>query len=250
MKNIKPNKNPKIVFSDFDGTLTDHTEFSVKFVEIIKLLKQKNIPLIIVTGRSVSWAHFFLTHFSDLDYVISEGGGILSLKNEKGLIENIYQIDSKHPKLLRDFCTLLSEKYPDLELSADSVGRITDRAIELCLIEDLSFRKEIMNLMDEHHINYSTSNVHLNFWSGEISKFNASKNLMNTYFKGVTLADVCYFGDSLNDQSMFEKIENSIGVSNIKSVLHLMKNPPKIILEGVQNAGPSGVLSYLQNLIN
>lgn len=246
LKNI----NPKIIFSDFDGTLTDHTEFSPKFLDIINLLNSKKIPLIIVTGRSVSWAHFFLTHFSHLDYVISEGGGILSLKNKQGLIENHYQVEHSHIEHLRDFCNLLILKFPSIELSADSVGRISDRAIELCLIKDLELRANIMKLMTENKINYSTSNVHLNFWSGEISKFNAVKNLMSTYFSDVELEDVFYFGDSLNDQSMFEMVKNSVGVSNIKDVLHLMKHKPEIILEGLENAGPSGVLSFLKNKLS
>ena len=51
---------PSIVFSDFDGTLTDHTEFSPAFFEILSLLKEQNTPLVIVTGRSLSWAHFLI----------------------------------------------------------------------------------------------------------------------------------------------------------------------------------------------
>ncbi len=53
---------PKLVLSDFDGTLTEHTELTPKFFEILELLKASNIPLLIVTGRSLSWAHFLLTH--------------------------------------------------------------------------------------------------------------------------------------------------------------------------------------------
>lgn len=246
MKNI----NPKIIFSDFDGTLTDHTEFSPKFLEIINLLNSKKIPLIIVTGRSVSWAHFFLTHFENLEYVISEGGGLLSFKNSKGLIENQYQIQKSHIDHLRSFCELLASKFPTLELSADSIGRISDRAIELCLIDDPKLKEDVMKFMTENQINFSTSNVHLNFWSGTISKYHAVKNLMEAKFSDVAEDEVYYFGDSLNDQSMFEMVKNSVGVSNIKDVLHLMKHKPSTILEGEQNAGPSGVLSFLKNILS
>ena len=73
---------PKIVFSDFDGTLTEQGRFSPVFFDVLKLIKQNNSELVIVTGRPLSWAHFLLTHF-DLDCVITEGGGMLSLRDGK-----------------------------------------------------------------------------------------------------------------------------------------------------------------------
>ena len=212
----------KIIFSDFDGTLTDHTEFSSTFIDIINYSFDKNIPFIIVTGRSLSWAHFFLTHFSKLNYVISEGGGVLSYRDERGNIVNEYQIDEAKLEKLKIFCINLKEKFPEISLSADSIGRVTDRAIELHDLEDIATMQRVTDLMDKNGITYSTSNVHLNFWLGDISKYKAVKNFISKFYSDISLDETIFFGDSLNDQSMFEKLKNTVGVSNIKSVIDFL----------------------------
>ncbi len=244
------NNLPKIVFSDFDGTLTDHTEFSEKFLTIISLLKKEETPLIIVTGRSLSWAHFFLTHFSDLSYVISEGGGVLSYRDNRGMIIDEYQVPKSDLEWLAKFSGELLKRFEGLKLSADSLGRVSDRAIELCDLEDVVVRNEIKKLMDEQNITYSTSNVHLNFWCGDISKYNAVKSLLEKFYPNISIEETMYFGDSLNDQSMFKMVEHSVGVSNISEVLLKLVDRPKVILTGEENSGPGGVLNYLVTLFD
>lgn len=240
---------PRIVFSDFDGTLTDHTEFSAKFLYIIDLLDEYKIPFIIVTGRSLSWAHFFLTHFEKLEYVISEGGGVISRRNERGLIVDDYQVSGQEIEWLEKFSNELIKRFPRLSLTADSLGRKTDRAIELCDLEDEETVIQIQDLMKQQNINFSTSNVHLNFWSGDISKYEAVKNLMAQYYPEVSIEETMFFGDSLNDQSMFRNVEHSVGVSNIEEVIEQMEFKPNIILKGPHNRGPNGVFHYLETLL-
>ncbi|RZF22776.1 HAD family phosphatase [Halobacteriovorax vibrionivorans] len=239
---------PKIILSDFDGTLTHHTEMSSELFDILNLAESKKIPFVIVTGRSISWAHFLITHFSTLPIVISEGGGALSWRDKNGLIQNEFLVPESELAKLEAFCVKLKEKYPNLNLTSDSLGRVSDRAIELCDLEDEKFKNEICHLMDEEGINYSTSNVHLNFWCGNLSKANATKVLFNKFFSHLNMEEESiYFGDSLNDQSMFDKVKTSIGVSNIDSVMDRLSVKPHIILKGKENAGPSGVLNYLKN---
>lgn len=239
---------PKIILSDFDGTLTHHTEMSPELFEILKIADEKKIPFVIVTGRSISWAHFLITHFTSLPIVISEGGGAISWRDENGLIQNEFLVPESELAKLEAFCIKLKEKYPDLYLTSDSLGRVADRAIELCDLKDEKFKSEICHLMDEEGINYSTSNVHLNFWCGNLSKANATKVLFNKFFPHLSMAEESiYFGDSLNDQSMFDKVKTSVGVSNIDSVLDMLTVKPHVILKGKENAGPSGVLNYLKS---
>jgi HAD superfamily hydrolase (TIGR01484 family) len=240
---------PEIIFSDFDGTLTDHTEFSCVFVDIINLCHEKEVPFVIVTGRSLSWAHFFLTHFSKLTYVISEGGGCLSVRGSDGNICDEYLIDDEKIRWLEKFSAELTKRFSDVRLSVDSIGRVTDRAMELGEIEDEEVRNKITKLMDKEGINYSTSNVHLNFWAGDVSKYNAVKYFVSKYFPECSVEQTMFFGDSLNDQSMFQHIEHSVGVSNIDEVLDQLRYRPTTILEGEKNRGAYGVYSYLSDLL-
>lgn len=240
---------PDIIFSDFDGTLSHGHDLCPVFFDILKLLKKNNIPLIIVTGRSLSWGHFFLTHFDSLEYVIAEGGGTLTRKCDSNRrLENKILIDPSDISHLEDFTDKLLLKFKNLKLSADSVGRISDRAIELQdLLENPILDREIREFMMEEKINFSTSNVHLNFWSGEISKYQSTFNFMQETYPDISSDQCLFFGDSLNDESMFLNFKHSVGVSNISSILGQLNHPPKTILKGSENVGPFGVLNYLIN---
>lgn len=239
---------PKMIFSDFDGTLTDGVEMTKEFLDVVSLLKSKNIPLVIVTGRSKSWAHFFLTHFPFLRAVISEGGGVISRSDESGLIFDEVLVDTKTLDELNHVCHKLKVRFPQLPLTADSFGRQCDRAIDLIDLNRVPLLKnEVEKFMNDEKVSYSYSSVHLNFWLGELSKFKA----VEYYLKDLGIKeDQCiYFGDAPNDQSMFKHFTHSVGVSNISDVLHLLNHKPKIVLEGKENRGPFGVKNYLEKLL-
>lgn len=233
----------KIVFSDFDGTLTYKEGLSPVFFEIMDHLDSKKIPLVIVTGRSLSWGHFLLTHFPFLTEVIVEGGGAIVSRKGKFITEECL-ISESEVQRLADFCHDFKVKFPKVPLSVDSFGRKTDRAIELHDLQDGTLFHHIEDFLKEKNINFSTSNVHLNFWCGEISKYLAVVHYLKS--RNATEEDCLFFGDSLNDQTMFKSFKNSIGVSNISQVLDRMTYKPTTILTGAENAGPFGVLNYIK----
>ncbi len=241
---------PKLVFSDFDGTITLEDELTPHFFEIISLLKAHGIPLVIVTGRSKSWAHFILSHFHFINEVISEGGGVLSkvdLDNGRRVMSDELLVDEAHPLRLASVTEKLLSKFPKLRLSVDSFGRQTDRAIELSDLKEGAFEEEVRSFFNEENVNYSTSNIHMNFWCGEISKIAAINEFLER--KKLQEQDVLFFGDSLNDETAFGGLTHSIGVSNVSKVLDRLKTPPKTILKGQENKGPLGVLNYLSDLL-
>jgi HAD superfamily hydrolase (TIGR01484 family) len=238
--------NFKIVFSDFDGTLTFKEGLSPVFFDILNLLESKKIPLVIVTGRSLSWGHFLLTHFPYLQDVIVEGGGAIVTRTGKFITEECLVSDSDVLKLA-DFTRDFAEEFPKIKLSVDSFGRKTDRAIELHDLHDGVLFHHIEDFLRAHNINFSTSNVHLNFWCGEVSKYLAVDHFLKKH-KKIELESV-FFGDSLNDQAMFKSFHNSVGVSNIKAVIDRLEFKPRTILTGDENIGPFGVLNYLQNTL-
>jgi HAD superfamily hydrolase (TIGR01484 family) len=236
-----------IYFSDFDGTLTlEKRELTREFFEIIELIKKHNQELIIVSGRSLSWGHFLLTHFP-LKACIMEGGGVLVYLDKNGEIKEEPLVEKHDLSRLETFVEKLKNKFPHIPLSADSFGRLTDRAIEFHLMEE-SHIYDVMKFMDEHQINYSKSNVHINFWCGDISKFLGVKYFLEKYHPHLKHEDCWFFGDAPNDQSMFELFHNSVGVANIKHCLHRLNHKPRIILEGDENIGPKGVLNYIRLL--
>lgn len=241
---------PKIIFSDFDGTLTKGTEFTPRFFDILEYSKAHSVPIVIVTGRSLSWAHFLITHFSSLNYVIAEGGGVLVRRDKNGNPIDEPFVSNKNIKHLEMSAKGLLKKFSNISLSADSYGRLTDRAIELSdLLLDIDLLKNVKKYLKKDNINFSTSNVHLNFWSGDVSKYSAVKIFHEKYLSDISLDECIYFGDSLNDESMFRYFENSVGVSSIKDVLSKLEYRPPIILTGEENDGPDGVYNHLLSLL-
>ncbi len=235
-----------IFFSDFDGTLTTDGKLTRDFFEIIEHISQHKNEFVIVSGRSLSWGHFFLTHFP-IDFCIMEGGGVIVYRDEKGEIVQEPLVRQAELKRLADFTELLKHHYPHVPLSADSYGRLSDRAIEFHLMDE-KWVDEVMAFMDKNNVTYSKSNVHINFWCGTISKFLGVKAFMEKHRSKVTQNDCWFFGDAPNDESMFELFHNSVGVSNIEHCLHKLKHKPRIILKGEENIGPKGVLNYIKAL--
>lgn len=236
-----------IYFSDFDGTLTVEGQgLTREFFDIMEIIKTKKHELIIVSGRSLSWGHFFLTHFP-LKACIMEGGGVIVSLNEKGEIVEEPLISQKEIDQLEDFTTLLKNHFPHVPLSADSFGRLTDRAIEFHQMEP-KWIQDVMDFMDLHKINYSKSNVHINFWVGNISKYLGVTAYMSKFRPELKEEQCWFFGDAPNDQSMFELFHNSVGVSNIRHCLDRLTHKPRIILEGDENAGAKGVLNFIRKL--
>lgn len=232
---------PKLVFSDFDGTLTLGESLTPEIFSIVGLLAQKNIPLIIVTGRSVQWSYFTMTHFQSLMFSIAEGGGVWVERQGHRLHTELVISQSEQEKL-RQVEHELKKRFK-IPLSADSSGRLTDRAIELY---DLSIsptlKTEVEQFLDEHNIHHSTSSVHLNFWSGSFNKATTMKLFLSRHFPSLRFDDVLYFGDSLNDESVFEHFPRTYGVKNIEKVWDKLRFKPKAV---TKEEGPQGVLSAL-----
>ena len=240
-------KDLKKIFSDFDGTLTDNGYLGRNFIDILNWSQTRELPFTIVTGRSLSWGHFLLTHFNHVRAVISEGGGVLAWKDENGRIlervlvreEDLLELEEASKKLVKTF---------SLSLSIDSFGRKTDRAIELYELQNLDLKRQVEEFLTEKELNFSCSNVHLNFWKGQISKMKGISYFMENFYSGLSLENCLYFGDAPNDQDVFKELPNCVGVSNINPFLSEINYRPRFVLEGKENEGGSGVLNYLRQL--
>lgn len=240
--------NMKIVFSDFDGTLTHHGKLGAIFFDILALVEANKSELVIVSGRSVSWGHFLLTHFP-LKHVVMEGGGVVVTRNQDGkFVEEILIYDEELVEL-EELTKSLVKDIPECVMSLDSYGRKTDRAIEFAQMADKDVSR-VEKYLKDHEASYSRSNVHINYWLGDISKSNGVKHFLKHYAPHINEDETIFYGDAMNDESMFRDFQNSVGVSNIISVLDDLTHKPKIVLEGKDNVGPLGVLHHLKDVFD
>lgn len=238
----------KIVFSDFDGTLTVNGKLGAVFFELLELIEKNGSELVIVSGRSLSWGHFLLTHFP-LKRAIMEGGGVILTKNVDGVISEECMVVDEDLARLQKVTGELHTEVKETVLSVDSFGRKTDRAIEFTQMSQKDVEKVESYLLAQK-ANFSRSNVHVNFWYGDVSKNNAVNYFLKKYTPHIKKEETIFYGDSLNDESLFEGFPNTVGVSNIISVLDQLLHRPKVILEGKENAGTHGVLNHLKEVFN
>ena len=239
-------KKSKIIFSDFDGTLTDRGLIGPDLFEVFELSHRLGAEFVVVTGRPLSWSHFLMSH-TPMIASISEGGGVLTVRDGRRF-KDIYLCSNEDISKLRKVTETIFEKIPGFFLSDDSTGRVTDRAIELDYLHSGDNEEVIKKILDQHQLNYSKSNVHLNYWVGDISKRKAIEFFLETNPE-IKKSNCYYFGDSLNDQSVFGWLENSVGVSNISRVLPILKHRPTTILQGSKNREVFGVKNYLKSLL-
>lgn len=238
----------KIVFSDFDGTLTNNGKLGAVFFDLLNIIEANQSELVIVSGRSISWGHFLLTHFP-LKHVIMEGGGVILTRNIEGKIVEETLIYDEEVAELTALTEKLVKEIPEVIMSADSFGRKTDRAIEFSQMKNEDVEK-VEKYLTDNNFNYSRSNVHINFWLGDISKSLGVKHFLKHYAPHIREDEFIFYGDAMNDESMFRDFQNTVGVSNIISILDQLEHKPKIILEGKDNAGAFGVLHHLKEIFN
>lgn len=239
---------PKIIFSDFDGTLTLGESLTPQIFEVLNLVERLGAELVIVTGRSLSWAHFLLTHFP-LNAVISEGGGMMTLKRGFEMVD-VPMISADQERTLEQIAEELPRCFLNVHLTADSFGRRADRAIDLHLLGDAKVRRGVEEYLAREGASFSSSSVHLNFWVGEFSKATTSLEYLQCHHPLVGVEQCLFFGDGLNDQSMFAAFPHSVGVSNIAPIVARLSPPPKVVLKGESQAGPLGVVHYLKQLLS
>lgn len=234
----------KIIFSDFDGTLTNDGKIGAIFFDILNLIESKKSKLVIVSGRSLSWGHFFITHFN-LDFCLMEGGGVIIYRDKLGNICEENLITNEQIDHLENMTQKLCSEVPGVIMSADSFGRRTDRAVEFAQMNEDDTDK-MRKFLERENINYSQSNVHINFWVGDVSKARGVNYFLKNYANDIQSDETCFFGDAANDESMFELFKNTVGVSNISEIIDQLKFKPKTILIGAKNAGAFGVHNYLK----
>jgi hydroxymethylpyrimidine pyrophosphatase-like HAD family hydrolase len=225
------------IVSDFDGTLTDKGMITEDFLSLLRSLQKAQLPFYILSGRSTAWGLFLLTHFP-LTKVVMESGGVLLRKNAHGFIEKEFLMDPNDLDQFRGCREKMRSHFGEhLPWASDQEGRVTDCALELELLEsNPALYHELKIWLSEATLSYTISNVHMNITLGSHTKWSGFLSL------NLDANSSVYFGDSLNDEVMFQKHPHTVGVANIKSVWNKLQYFPK---EVTLQSEIKGVKEYL-----
>ena len=260
-------KNVKIVFTDLDSTLTiSEGKIDIVNKKIFEKLANIGIPVVINTGRAISYTIPFCKQFSTSNYLIaSNGAEIYNYLNKKIIYRNILNKDSLK------FLDNLIKKY-NLFYIANGVERkysneteknvatifsnyLTDINDEIAQVVLESYDVNIMievkrALLDYGMLKIANKTKHV--VEGKLLYYDIVNNDVS---KGKAVEILCDYlkidpkramgiGDSTNDIEMLESVGYKVAVANASDEIKAVADI--ITLSNKQN----GVATILNELYN
>ncbi|GBU15380.1 haloacid dehalogenase [Polaromonas sp.] len=250
------------VFTDIDDTLTSAGAITAQALAALNALQRAGLPVIAITGRPVGWSLPFALAWP-LDAIVAENGAVALIPSKKDLnglpgglrkISKIYQQDDATRRFnkarLQQVASRVIREVPGAVLAEDSPGRETDLAIDHCEFVQLAPEQiaQALHIMQSEGMNASVSSIHINGWFGEHNKLAGARWILRELFGRELDAEKdqwVYVGDSTNDQLMFQALDNSIGVANVRRFEAELTHKPRYITEGERGAGFAEVAAAL-----
>lgn len=264
MENIKPLKaltsqeinKIKYILTDVDDTLTLDGKLPPATLQALSDLQQAGIKVVAVTGACAGWCDQMVKLWP-LSAVIGENGAFWMKKSNKGF-ETYYSIEQQQmqeqQRVLLANLTLIVERYPDVCFAQDQPFRFCDVAIDIAqnrprldehIIDELL--TEIRSLsIDGQPVKATLSSIHINVWLGDHSKKVSSELFLKHKEDYQHTQQALYIGDSLNDESMFEWLETTVGVANIEPYLDQLEYKPAYI---TQSVAADGFVEFSQHFL-
>lgn len=241
------------VLTDVDDTLTTQGRLKAETYSAMEKAAKVGLHVIPVTGRSTGWAHMMLTQWP-IKAVIAESGGTWLSKRVNGTIEietfSKEAVDGR--KEIMDFYSKVAANYAPLRFSVDNSFRLVDVAIDYN--EDVNgtveIAKRLLTTLQHQGFSARTSSIHINAWSGDFDKGPTSVALLGKLAAAGLIESGSpehwvTVGDAPNDESLFQLFPNSVGVANIKDVVHSMRFAPKFLTSNSHGAGFEELMNYL-----
>lgn len=245
------------ILCDIDDTLTSNGQLEASAYEALWAAKNAGLRVVPVTGRPAGWVDQ-IARLWPVDGVVGENGGLWFYMGKGKLIRKFLQgADERNynRKRLTELAQRIKRVVPECALASDQPYRELDLAIDFC--EDVPTLEptEIQKIVREFTLAGATckvSSIHVNGWFGTFDKWTGCRHLFKELF-GEDLEQTthryAYFGDSANDEPMFARFGNSIGVANVAAFLPQMTAHPKFICAGKGGTGfAEGIHHILSSL--
>ncbi len=240
--------NVQLVATDMDGTLTKNGKFTSELISALEALKDKNIDVLIVTGRSAGWVQA-IANYLPITGAISENGGVFynHKTNNCNLLTQIQDLTVYRQKLDSVF-QLLKQKFPQISQSEDNRFRITDWTFDIGNLT-ASQLTEITTICQQTGWGFTYSTVQCHIKPFEQDKAIGLESVLNRYFPQLTREAIVTVGDSPNDESLFNQnlFPLSVGVANIADYCDRLKYQPTYITSQTEVAGFCELADILQS---
>jgi HAD superfamily hydrolase (TIGR01484 family) len=232
------------VFTDVDGTLTTAGRLHASTLAAIEALVAAGIDVVLVSGRPAGWGEAWARQLPVRGVIVENGALYFAWRRSRltrvyaeGLAERV-----RNRRALTRHVNAALEHVPGSRLSSDSVYTEVDLAIDYAEDAALGERaaEELERFLRARRVKAVRSSVHVNCWLGDFDKQSMVRKFLRTEWK-TRLAEndarFVYAGDSLNDAPMFEAFALSVGVANVRDVLHLIDAEPKFVTKAAEGKG-------------
>ena len=220
----------RLIATDMDGTLTQNGKFTSELLVALESLANKNIPVLIVTGRSAGWVSA-IANYLPVVGAIAENGGVY-YDNKNAVSELITKLDDvqSHRLKLKEVFQLLQSQFPEIKESSDNPFRLTDWTFDIGDLTPSQLEQMACFCRDTGYgFTYSTVQCHIK--PQQQNKAVGLQQISNKYFSHLTPQQVVTVGDSPNDESLFDRdyFPLSVGVANIVHYQDRLQHQPAYI---------------------
>ena len=230
-------RDVRYVMFDIDDTITEDGRLLRQAYDAIWSLSDAGIAAVPVTGRPAGWCDLIARQWP-VAGVVGENGAFAFFMND-GKLETLYHCRAPDPAVTRlrlaDLGRRALEAFPGLRLAKDQPYRVFDIALDFAEEEprfDLDFAVSVRSFCEAEGAVAKVSSIHVNAWYGDYDKLSMAEYFLSNrygYDPASDLSSVMYFGDSPNDEPMFERFPLSCGVANVEKYSSLLAYTPKFV---------------------
>lgn len=239
MKSVQQFSNPKIsfVFTDIDDTLTNEGLLEPEAFAALWNLYKSQIQVIPVTGRPAGWCELIARQWP-VAGVVGENGGFYFRYVNREMKRHYFFSPAEQATNRAKLDVILQDvlsSVPGAAVASDQFCRQMDLAIDFCEDVDplpMSEVHRIVKIFEKHGAHAKVSSIHVNGWFGDYDKLSMCKEFVRREF-GRPLTDmqqeICFVGDSPNDEPMFQFFQNSFAVKNVEKFLPDLNFKPQFL---------------------
>jgi HAD superfamily hydrolase (TIGR01484 family) len=240
------------VLTDIDDTLTRDGAIEPAARAALQRLAVAGVPVIAITGRPMGWSEPFVRDGA-LPAIVAENGAVALFREDGALRVEFAQDEATrrtNAARLQQVAARIVREVPGATISADSVGRATDIAIDHSEFAHLDAPgiERVVAIMQAEGLNATVSSIHINGWCGSHTKLTGAQWAVQRLFGSDLDAEIerwVYIGDSTNDQAMFARFPLSVGVANLMRFAAQLTVWPAYLTRSERGAGFAEVADAL-----
>ncbi len=233
---------------DLDDTFLTHGLLARGAYDSLWDLHDAGLKLVVVTGRPSSWGRFVVKQWP-VDAATTENGAIAIVRDGARIVSvdacERFERDRRRARLAALVADMAS-KAPDLKVTDDASGRISDVTWDIGENEHVSAERIELarSIIASHDARTSCSSVHLHATFDGDDKATGTVRLLASRFgvdPGIARSRWAFAGDSGNDRACFAAFATTFGVANVRAHVGALSVPPRWVAKSPMGEGFSEI---------